>query len=225
MIAQLFPEFYDVEGHKVFSPGRKQRRAGFRPTLPMGRNLTAPLEVHCKNLEEVRQFLRGCHAQDIGRKHKKDRSDHWQPPEEFEQTRAGDCVDFALWTWRQLLDMGYKARFTGGRAGKFGEGHAWVTFEKDGKFYLLEPQFWPLGLRMSVLSALRYHPITSVGWDGEKISYYAHENRRGEPPFSRLPTLFLEWIAIWGGFWLKFLPLLPFRIARNIVLRVRGTRA
>jgi hypothetical protein len=29
---------------------------------------------------------------------------------------------------------------TGGQAGKLREGHAWVTFEKDGRFYLLEPR-------------------------------------------------------------------------------------
>jgi hypothetical protein len=35
--------------------------------------------------------------------------DYWQPPEDFEKRKKGDCEDFALWTWRQLLDMGYGA--------------------------------------------------------------------------------------------------------------------
>ena len=32
--------------------------------------------------------------------------------------------------------MRFRARFVGGKAGKFGAGHAWVTFEKNGKYFL-----------------------------------------------------------------------------------------
>lgn len=215
MITELIPEFYDIQGHKQFRPGREQRRAGFRPTSPMGRNLTQPLKVRCANLEELRQFLRTCRYRPDVRRHRKDRYDHWQPPEEFETSRTGDCVDFALWVWRQLLDMGYVARFAAGKSGKFGEGHAWVTFERDGKFYLVEPHLWPLGLRMPQLSTLRYHPLTSVGWDGKKITYYEHEERRVEPSFSILPRLVAEWLYLYGRFWLRVIPRIPLALARK----------
>jgi hypothetical protein len=39
------------------------------------------------------------------------------PPEDFEKSRKGDCDDFAMYAWRQLLKMGYNARFVGGRIG------------------------------------------------------------------------------------------------------------
>ncbi len=213
MIAEIMPEFYDAKGRKVLQPGTVQRRQGFRPTLPLGRNLTAPLKHPCADLEEMRRFLRTCRV--IQPDHRKE-GDHWQPPEEFEETKKGDCVDFGLWAWRQLLEMGYPARFAGGKAGKFGAGHAWVTFEKDGKTFLLEPQLAGLGLKMPKLTTLRYHPYTSVGWDGKKISYYVHEDRNTDPPLRILPRLVWEWIAIWGWFWLRVIRALPFFLTRKL---------
>jgi predicted transglutaminase-like cysteine proteinase len=59
--------------------------------------------------------------------------DYWQPPERFEESKKGDCEDFALWAWRQVLHRKYHARFALGSASRHGDGHAWVTFEKDGK--------------------------------------------------------------------------------------------
>jgi hypothetical protein len=219
MIAELFPHLYDVHGRKVFRPGRSEQRTGFRPTFPMARNLTQPLKCRCSTLDEIREFLLTCRRSDADPFAKRD---YWQPPEELEKTRTGDCVDLALWTWRQLLEMGYAARFTGGKAGRYGEGHAWVTFEKDGKFYLLEPQLSLLGLRMPRISTLRYHPTTSVAWDGEKISYYAHEKRDTEPPLRILPGLVWEWIAIWIPFWARTIPRILIAIARRIPLgRIR----
>lgn len=143
--------------------------------------------------------------------------DYWQAPEEFEETKTGDCVHFALWAWRQVLGMGYSARFSGGRAGRFGEGHAWVTFEKDGKHYLVEPQAWPLGLRLPRLSTLRYHPTTSVAWDGEKVSYYAHEQRNTNPPLGKVPGLVGEWLSIWIRFWTRVICRIPLALARRII--------
>lgn len=212
MIAEIYPQFYDVHGRKVLRPGTTQRRKGFRPTYPMGRNLTQPLKHPCADFVEMIRFLRTCRAANT---RQKERRDYWQPPEEFEVTRKGDCADFGLWAWRQVLDMGYSARFVAGRAGKFGAGHGWVTFEKDGKTFLLEPQRRYLGLKMPRISTLRYHPETSVGWDGMKISYYIHEERNTDPPFALLPALVWEWIRIWGRFWFWALPRFPRALFRQ----------
>src|SRR5206468_7879395 len=84
------------------------------------------------------------------------------PPEHFEKTKSGDCDDFALWTWRQLLSMGYDARFVVGRHGHPGPGHAWVTFLKEGKHYLVEPLFQYVGDTFPRLSTIFYHPKFSV---------------------------------------------------------------
>jgi len=212
MIAEIFPQFYDTEGRKVLRPGTTQRRKGFRPTYPMGRNLTHPLKHSSADFKEMRKFLYTCRAVDM---HHDKVGDYWQPPEEFEVSRKGDCADFGLWAWRQVLSMGYPARFVTSSAGKFGEGHAWVTFEKDGKSYLLEPQRKYLGLKMPRISTLRYHPETSVAWDGKKISYYVHEKRNTDPPLNSLPTLVWEWILIWGRFWIRGLPRIPKALYRQ----------
>jgi hypothetical protein len=202
MMAEIFPALYDVHGRRVLNPGANARQMGFRPTAPMGSFATDPLETECKNLEEMRKFLMTCRGRNM---HATQSRDHWQAPSQFEKTKAGDCVDFGLWAWRQVLAMGYPARFVGGKSGKFGEGHAWVTFEKNGRHFLVEPQLRPLGLRMPRISTLRYHPKVSVVWDGKKIQYFEHEDRSTDPPLRLLPALLAEWLLIWAGFWIQFL--------------------
>lgn len=216
MIAQIFPQFYDTQGHKILLTGRSERRWGFRPTHPMAMYATQPLKVKCATFEDVRHFLRTCRYSSRGSPKK----DYWQPPGKFEETRTGNCVDLALWVWRQLLEMGYRARFTGGKAGKFGEGHAWVTFKTDTGTFLLEPQMWPLGLRMPRVLTLRYHPRISVVWDGKRTTNYEHENRDSNPPLQMVPALGAEYFSIYAAFWLKVaprIPLVPFRIIRNLI--------
>lgn len=223
MIAEILPELYDIHGHRVLNPGTRGQRFGFRPTSPMGSYLTQPLETECEDFAEMRKFLSTCRWRDMREVQKRD---YWQPPEEFEKTKMGDCVDFGLWAWRQVLGMGYTARFVGGRSGKFGEGHAWVTFEKDGRWFLLEPQLRRLGLRMPRISTLRYHPKVSVAWDGKKILYYQHEDRKTEPPLRSVPGLIAEWILIWTPFWIRFSYRFPLAMVRRIwakFRRLRGT--
>jgi len=98
------------------------RRFGFRPTAPMGSYLTQPLQTKCKDFAEMRQFLFSCRWRDHAGGSK---ARSLAAAEEFEETKTGDCVDFGLWAWRQVLAMGYPARFVGGKSGKYGEGHAW----------------------------------------------------------------------------------------------------
>jgi len=145
MIAEIVPESYDIEGRKVFRPDTK-RHSGFRPTFPIGRFLSQPLHHPCSNFAEMRRFLWGCKY--VSDQEQFGQKDYWQPPEQFEESKKGDCEDFALWAWRQLLQMGYDSRFVAGRSGRYAEGHAWVTFEKDGKYYLLEPLGAAVGLKL-----------------------------------------------------------------------------
>src|SRR5579864_5062851 len=102
MIAEILPELYDAVGKQVSDPFH--RRKGPRPTFPMGRYVSQPISVHCENVEEVRQFLKGCRA--VSDEELFGKRDYWQPPEQFEKLKAGDCEDFSFWTWRQLLAMG-----------------------------------------------------------------------------------------------------------------------
>jgi len=128
----------------------------------------------------------------------------------------GDCDDFALWSWRQLLEMKYPSRFVVGSAGRYGDGHAWVTFEKDGKHFLLESLSWPIGLRLPRLSILRYKPRFSVAWDGEKVSYYEHREKKFSGSLRQVVPLVGEWLFLWARFWSRFVWLL----GEGLVLRL-----
>jgi len=214
MIAEIIPEAYDAEGKQVSQPfhGRK----GLHPTFPMGRNFSQPLTFRCKSLEELRVFLCGCRP--VSDEKLFGKREYWQPPDEFEKRKAGDCEDFSLRTWRQLLDMGYDARIVFGRSGRYGIGHAWVCLLQNDKCYLLEPQAAPLGLKLPRLSSLRYQPRYSISSIGGELKYYAHKN----PAESHMPLplairLLPEWCRIWGRFWLRTTVRLPYWIARRML--------
>lgn len=210
MIAAIIPEAYDSVGRQVSQPFL--RRKGPRPTFPMGRYVSQPLAMQCKSMEELRTFLNGCRP--VSDKELFDKKDYWQPPDQFERRKAGDCEDFSFWTWRQLLAMGLDARVVFGRHGRYGIGHAWVEFFQDGRCYLVEPQAAPVGLIMPRLSTLRYKPTFSVAWDGKVLRYYAHKSE-GNAGLGLMLQLVPEWIVIWGLFWVKVAPRLPYWIGRK----------
>lgn len=181
----------------------------------MGRYVAQPLTVKCQRIEDIRRFLLTCKG--VSDQDQFGKRDYWQPPDMFEQTKKGDCDDFAFWTWRQLLSLGYDARIVFGQTGRYGTGHAWVSFRRDGKWYLVEPMRRGVGPKMPQLSRLAYHPKLSVEWDGDKLSYFAHQDRDFHPPFVRLLALVTEWSYFWTRIWLKviFRVLNPFGFWRN----------
>jgi len=206
MIAEIIPEAYDAVGKKVFRPF--DRRRGPHPTFPMGRYVSQPLTVKYRDIAEIREFLRGCKG--VSDKEQFGREDYWQPPEHFEQTKKGDCDDFALWTWRQFLELGYDCRVVFGQYGRYGVGHAWVQFSADGNTFLVEPQLSVVGERFPRISTLRYHPSFSVAWDGETISYYQHAHDKSPAlPLTRIAVLVPEYFSIWGSFWFRNIPKIP----------------
>jgi len=139
--------------------------------------------------------------------------DYWQAPEEFEKTRRGDCdCDcFALWTWRQFLNLGYEARFVAGKSGRYGQGNAWVQFSKEGKCFLVEPTIARIGCTLPRLNTLQYQPKFSVAFDGNSISFYQHEQRKSYPPFLQMATLVPAWLIFWTWVWTMVLIRLPFK--------------
>ena len=62
----------------------------------MGSFLSQPLNVVCRDIDEIRGFLSTCRY--VSDQEQFGVKDHWMAPEEFEKTRRGDCDDFALWT-------------------------------------------------------------------------------------------------------------------------------
>ena len=211
MIAEIFSEVYDANGRQVSRPF--EHRRGFHSTFPMGRYVSHPLTVKCTTIGDVRTFLTGCRA--VSDENLFGKRDYWEPPDEFERRKAGDCEDFSLWTWREFMEMGFTARFVAGTHGRFGAGHAWVMFFQDGKCFLVEPQRRYLGERMPRLSTLAYKPEFSVAWDGENLRYYAHKvpatNLRWEVFLRFVP----EWVGIWAWYWVRVLPRLPYLIVRK----------
>jgi hypothetical protein len=170
-------------------------------------------------LEDLRNFLKKCRY--VSDEEQFGRPDFWMPPEEFERSRKGDCEDFALYAWRQVQSLGYSTRFVGGKHGRYGDGHAWVTFERDGKTFLLEPQASSLGPRLPRFSTLAYKPDVSVEWDGKKAHFYLHQERKFTPPVRQLPALILEWVYFHAWFILRVAYLLPVGLAKRGFRKLR----
>ena len=218
MIAEIIPEAYDAHGRQVSQPFL--RRKGPHPTFPMGRYVSQPLTIECNTMREVREFLAGCEY--VSDKELFGKDEYWQPPEEFEKRRAGDCEDFALWTWRQLLSMGYDARFIGGSCGRYGTGHGWVEYFQDGKCFLVESLRAKIGDTMPRLSTLRYEPKISVSWDGKTLRYFSHQKPESHLGWRALVPLVWEYVLYWGSFWIRNfyrLPKIAWKILRRTVLK------
>jgi hypothetical protein len=222
VIAEIIPEAYDATGRQVSQPFL--RRKGPHPTFPMGRYVSQPLAVQCKTIEEMRQFLRSCRG--VSDEEQFGQRDYWQPPEEFEKRKAGDCEDFSFWTWRQLLEMGFDARVVFGTSGRYGTGHAWVMFFRDGKCFLVEPQARYLGLQLPRLSTLGYEPKFSVSWNGDVLKYYAHKDDPDfHPTWKLILQLLPEWTRIRGWFWLRFVVRFPYAFARKMWQKAHAKHA
>lgn len=93
-------------------------------------------------LDDIVGWLEACqYVSDLDQFHERD---VWQQPCAFEQRRRGDCEDFALWTWRKLIEIGMEAEFFVGRIVCGGEPaidrqHAWVVYRDGDDAYLFEP--------------------------------------------------------------------------------------
>jgi hypothetical protein len=113
--------------------GIHRRNANLGNTHPWNRYFNKPLNTHPTTLADIEAFLLSC-------KYRSDRitrsqSDFWEPPDIFEKRKTGDCEDHAIWAWRNLDHLGYKARLV---LGKYKRWHAWVHIFTNGRAYLLE---------------------------------------------------------------------------------------
>jgi hypothetical protein len=214
MIIDIIPEAYDVNGKSILYP-RKKKYGHFAPNAPMGRHITQPLSVQCKSIEEIHKFLTKCRY--VSDQEQFGVVDYWMPPEEFEKRRQGDCDDFALWVWRQLIAMGKEdARFVVGRSGLYKGGHAWLTFREGQRSFLLDPVAHGYGMRLPRLRIIRYIPQISVAWDGKQLKYYEHEEKNFNPPLYKGVPL----AALWLMFWLKTRPLYCYAWGRYFYRRI-----
>lgn len=220
MIARIISDLYDTEGKATGKPVSKKQKRLFQATFPMQRYLSQPLQYQSKNIDDTRSFLMTCKY--VSDQEQFNKKDYWMPPEDFEKIKKGDCDDFSLWTWRQLLAMGYDARYVVGTSGKYGEGHAWVTFQEKGIHFLVEPLARFFGKTLPSLSTVRYEPNGSVGWDGKNLHYFFHNKKPFKLKLLQIPYLVGEWIVLWGWFWIRLLYkiiLIPFFLLRRIFRR------
>jgi len=113
--------------------GQRRRKTQLGNTHPWNRYFNRPLSTSPKTLADIEAFLHQCKY--LSDQKTRSQADFWEPPDEFEIRRTGDCEDHAIWAWRHLHDLGYKARLV---LGKYTRGHAWVHIFINGRVYLLE---------------------------------------------------------------------------------------
>lgn len=218
MIAEVIPEAYDYFGKKVTKPTGKRIRV-FHPTFPMGRYLSKPLAKKFDDIDGLRKFLFECKY--VSDPEQFGEIDYWLPPEEFEKSKKGDCEDYALYAWRQLMEMGIKSRFVVGEAGRYDSGHAWLTIQMNGRNYLFEPLMCAFK-KLPRLSMIRYIPEISVEYNRGKISYFSHKRMNYNPSFIEAFKLFSEWLIFWTRKWLftgAMIILMPFILLKKLFFR------
>ncbi|MEM1024285.1 MAG: hypothetical protein AAGD10_01425 [Myxococcota bacterium] len=131
--------------------------------------LRSPELVLCRDLAEVDQRLSAGHyVDDISRLQ---HPDVWEPPESFQVHMRGDCEDFALWAWTQLVRMGHRARFVLGGLFANQLNHAWVSIHGGDRIQVLECTPRPYNNAITARAALEYRPMFSVD---HRLYVYRH---------------------------------------------------
>ncbi|NJN54134.1 MAG: hypothetical protein HC804_04875 [Anaerolineae bacterium] len=123
--------------------------------------------VQPATVDELCQWLQACRY--ISDHEQFNNRDHWLHPVEFESSRQGDCEDHALWAWRKLVELGLPAEFVVGQAkwtpDQPTEAHAWVTYQQDGRTFLLEATAKSNLVQPLESTVSRYHPWYSIDQD------------------------------------------------------------
>lgn len=217
MIGEIDPRAYDCEG-RVLPVSRKRPRPSkqFLSYL-VGGDLT----VKCGSLEEVQAFLRECRY--VSDSEQFGVSEYWLHPRFFERLRRGDCEDFALWAWRQLLAMGLDARLVFGNCrGGDRNNHAWVMFSDSQAHYLLEPTA-PRRRKLSFLKVLMYKPSQSVSLREGELVLHDHEPR--DPSGHRWTTseIFSTFVRLPVLLFFQLL-CLPWRLVKRTASRMKARK-
>jgi hypothetical protein len=92
------------------------------------------------SIDEILDWLGSCQYETDASLFREE--DYWQHPHTFEQLRRGDCEDFALWTWRKLVELGIDADLVIGRRvppGSESSRHAWILFRDGEDEFIFEP--------------------------------------------------------------------------------------
>lgn len=121
-------------------------------------------QVNVKNVSDICDWLRQC--QYVHDHVQFNAEDVWLHPLEFEKRQQGDCEDHALWAWRKLEALYYRTEFViGHKESLLGQEslHAWVTFEENGRSYLIETTKKTGNMVFPLKNTRKeYHPLLSV---------------------------------------------------------------
>lgn len=120
--------------------------------------------VAVASLDDILDWLTGCQYETDATLFRE--ADYWQHPHTFEQFRRGDCEDYALWTWRKLVELGIDADLVIGRRvppGAENSRHAWILFRYQDEEFLFEPVFRDRGEAVRHISTVRAEYIPEFG--------------------------------------------------------------
>lgn len=135
--------------------------------------LAGPSAVAMQSIDSIQEWLLDCVYQS---NEEQFGNSHWQRVHEFEERRAGNCADHALWTWRKLGEMGIEATLvTGWRVPleRPFTRHAWVTFRDATGEYLFETVATSKEDMVRPFAAARdeYRPEYGVDGTGRRFAY------------------------------------------------------
>jgi hypothetical protein len=161
--------------------GQRRRKTQLGNTHPWNRYFNKPLKTKPQTLAQIEAFL--CKCRYLSDQKTRSQSDFWEPPDEFEKRKTGDCEDHAIWAWRHLDGLGYKTRFVLGNCGRW---HAWVHIFINGRVYLLEAtqkhKWFP-----NIKSYDAWWSVERVG--KKKFAFFLHSENKddqeiGKPEFA-----------------------------------------
>lgn len=149
-----------------------------RKTTPMERYiklkwkdlvLNSTLDFEAKSISQIDGWINN--AKYISDERLYGESDKWQIPSEFEKLKSGDCEDFALWTWVQLLRMNINARFVLGGLFSNELDHAWVCIYGRNGVKIFECTPSEFNVPIDDRNAPEYMPILSID---KSLTWYSH---------------------------------------------------
>lgn len=201
MITKIIETAYDSYGKRILKP-RKYTYMHWHPDHTMEYYANCNIKNKFSTIEELRIFL--IHCKYVSDKEQFNKEDYWMAPTDFEITKRGDCDDFALYIWRQFMEMGFKTRFTIGDCSRYDTGHAWVTLSINGQNYLVEPL--ARGVKqLPRFFQLKYKPMISVELVDNKLRYFQHSNYQYNPAIKELFIFSFEWLFFYLRVILKFM--------------------
>lgn len=157
--------------HNINWFGRKAAPMGRLAKLDWKTNvINSSLSFQARNLSDIDAWInKGKYVSD---ERLYGEADKWQIPSVFEKIRAGDCEDFALWTWVQLLRMNNNARFMLGGLYSDELNHAWVCIYGRSSIKILECTPSEFNIPIDAKNAPEYLPILSLD---KSLTWYNHE--------------------------------------------------